>query len=123
MSASASASIHWWGMRLRAAYSRSAIEAGVNCEPMIRSVSAAADMSTARRARNASSTVSLRRTSVSDPGAEDVGGDHDDLAGLDDPRREVRALAGDEADLAEEAAGAVGRDDGAVRARSPRRRR
>src|SRR5687767_9385138 len=30
VSGSVSASIHWWGTRLRAAYSRSAIDAGVN---------------------------------------------------------------------------------------------
>ena len=65
VSASASASIHWWGRRLRTAYSRSAIDAGVNVDPTICSVSAAAESSTARRARNASSTVSLSRTSVS----------------------------------------------------------
>ena len=60
-----SASIQWCGRRLRAAYSRSAIEAGVYSDPMIFSVSAAADISAARRARNASRTVSLSRGSVS----------------------------------------------------------
>ena len=65
MSGSVSASIQWWGRRLRAAYSRSAIEAGVNSDPMILSVSAAVDISAARRARNASRTRSLSRGSVS----------------------------------------------------------
>ena len=61
----ASASIQWWGSRLRTAYSRSAMDAGVYSEPTIWSVSAADDSRAVRRARNASSTVSLRRTSVS----------------------------------------------------------
>ena len=61
----ASASIQWWGSRLRTAYSRSAMDAGVYSDPTIWSVSAADDSRAVRRARNASSTVSLRRTSVS----------------------------------------------------------
>ena len=64
-SAWVSASIQWCGSRLRAAYSRSAIDAGVYSDPMIFKVSAAVDISAARRARNASSTVSLSRGSVS----------------------------------------------------------
>ena len=65
MSASVSASIQWCGSRLRAAYSRSAIDAGVNSDPTICSVSAALDINAARRARNASRTTSLSRGSVS----------------------------------------------------------
>ena len=65
MSAWVSASIHWWGRRLRVAYSRSAIDAGVYSDPMICSVSAAVEISAVRRARNASRTVSLSKGSVS----------------------------------------------------------
>ena len=94
MSGSASASIQWWGRRLRTAYSRSAIEAGVNVDPMICSVSAAAESSTARRARNASSTVSLSRDVGQHAGPEDLGGHHDDLARLGDSRRSGTGAAG-----------------------------
>ncbi len=65
MSGSASASIQWWGSRLRLAYSRSAIEAGVYTDPMICKVSPATSCRAARRAMNASRTVSLSRTSLS----------------------------------------------------------
>ena len=74
----------------------------MNVDPMIFSVSAAAESSTARRARNASSTVSLNRTSVMHAGAEDLDRDHHDFARLGDSRGQVRALSSDEADLAEE---------------------
>ena len=116
MSGSVSASIQWWGRRLRAAYSRSAIEAGVNSDPMILSVSAAVDISAARRARKASRTTSLSRGSVSTREPEDLGGHHDHITARGDSGRQVRALPGDQADLAEEATSPVASDQLTVRA-------
>ena len=84
----------WWGSRLRAAYSRSAIEAGVNSDPMICSVSAAADISAARRARNASRTVSLSADVGQHPGPEHLGRDDDDLARLGDHAASGTAAGG-----------------------------
>ena len=115
MSGWVSASIQWCGRRLRAAYSRRAIDAGVYSEPMICSVSAAADISAVRRARNASRTVSLSRGSVSTRDRKTSAGTTTTSPDSATTRRQVGALAGDEADLAEEAAGAVAGDQLAVR--------
>ena len=114
-SASVSASIQWCGSRLRAAYSRSAIDAGVNSDPTICSVSAAA-----RHQRRSAGEERLEDDVAQPrvgqhPRAEDVGRHHHDLARLGDPGRQVRALPGDQVDLAEEPAGAVAGDQLAVR--------
>ena len=69
------------------------------------------------------STVSLRRGSVSTWERNVVGRDDDHLAAGGDPGREVRPLAGHQADLAEEAARPVGGDHGAVGADDVDRRR
>ena len=96
------------------ANSRSAIEAGVCTDPTICIVSAAESWSAARRAMKASSTVSLNRTSLSTRLRNTSAGTTMTSPGLGDPGRQVRPLAGDETDLAEEAAWAVPHDRLAV---------
>ena len=87
-------------------------------EPMICSVSAAADMQR-RPAGEERLQDGVAEPDVGQhPGPEDIGRDDDDLARLGHPGRQVRPLPGDEADLAEEAARAVAGDHLAVRRRA-----
>ena len=115
-SAWVSASIHWWGSRLRAAYSRRAIDAGVNSDPMICSVSAALDINAGSAGEERLEDDVAQPGVAQHPRTEDVDRHHHDLTRPGDPGRQVRALPSDQVDLAEEPPGAVAGDQLTVRA-------
>ena len=99
---------------MRTAYSRNAIDAGVNVDPTILSVSAAAESSTALLREECLEHGVAQPNVGHDAGSEDFGRDDDDLARLGHPGGEVGTLPSDQADLAEEPASAVPSDDPTV---------
>ena len=113
---------HSWGMRLRARNSRTWPVAGGEPRPdHADGGGGAAHADTARRARNAARIVSLNVGFVAMRCRRASRGNGDHLARLGRPGRDEHPLAGEQVQLAEEAAGPMGGDHPALRRRRRRR--